>query len=261
MVPLSCFSPWLRRLAGVCLLLSCPASAEDTLDRTLDASTAALQSGARSQDRVAALDDETARLLTQWRDTRRRSEELRQFVTQLESQTTAQSEQLEHLRSSMGEIATLERQIVPLMLEMAATLRRFVDLDLPFMREERLERLDRVDAALARPDLDNGEKFRRLMEAWSVEAGYGETLEAWSGEIGSGAEALQVEFLRVGRVMLCYRALDGRSGAVWNPATAAWQALDTEQLPELHKAMQVARDERAPGLLMLPVPAPTGAER
>ena len=61
------------------------------------------------------------------------------------------------------------------MLEMTSTLAELLTEDAPFLTEERTERIDNLQVLIDRADVTVGEKFRRIMEAYIIEADYGRT--------------------------------------------------------------------------------------
>src|SRR3546814_3064625 len=65
---------------------------------------------------------------------------------------------------------------MPLMLRMTDSLEKFVALDLPFLHNERQARIDNLKQALGDPQVNAGEKFRRILEAYQIEVDYGRTL-------------------------------------------------------------------------------------
>jgi hypothetical protein len=68
----------------------------------------------------------------------------------------------------------------------------------------------------------------------------------------------EVDFLQVGRIALLYQTTDdaAMSGA-WDPATESWTTLGSEHRNSVRRALQMARNQVAPELVLLPVPAPS----
>jgi len=125
--------------------------------------------------------------------------------------------------------------------------------DLPFLPDERADRLAGLQDLLPRADVSLAEKYRRILEAYQIESDYGRTLEAWRGELPGDAESRSVEFLRLGRVMLYYQTLDAHESGWWNPQTRAWEVLDGSARRPLTQAIAIARQQQAPAYLQLPV--------
>ena len=98
----------------------------------------------------------------------------------------------------LGEIETTSREVLPMMQKMLATLDQFVKLDVPFLLEERTNRVAQLKDMMTRADVSISEKYRRIVEAYQIEMEYGRTIEAYQGKVGDKT----VDFLRAGRVAL-----------------------------------------------------------
>jgi hypothetical protein len=101
-----------------------------------------------------------------------------------------------------------------------------------------------------------GEQYRRLMEAYQIELEYGRNMSSYKGTLDDGREA---DFLRLGRVSLAYRTVDGEEAGYWDAEQKAW-VVDNDFAKAIEKAVQVATKEVAPDLVTLPVPAPREAQ-
>jgi hypothetical protein len=208
-----------------------------------------------SQERVDALSDETREMLLQYRQYLRETESLREYREQLEAQVRSQGEEIAFVQQQLVEIETTAREVLPLMQKMLDTLERFVGLDLPFQLEERRKRVASLREAMARADVTISEKYRRIVEAYQIEADYGRTLETYQGELGEGAQARTVRFLRLGRVALLYQTLDGEETGYYDAGQKRWVVDDSYRSAVRH-GFAVADKSSAPDLLQAPVPAP-----
>ncbi len=245
---------WLR-LSVVLTLLTQTAGASD-LDRSIRLQMEAQQASVASQDRVDALDDETREMLAEYRHLNRELKDLHSFNDQLERNISSQEEEIVQLKRQLAELEITKREIVPLMLRMLDTLERLVSLDLPFLEEERSARIRHLKTTMDRADKNIGEKFRLLLEAYRIEADYGRTLEAYQARLANDDRQRVVDFLRLGRLMLYYRTLDGREAGAWQQAEQRWQSLNDRQRHDLARAMKIARKRLPPDLMPLLVPAP-----
>jgi hypothetical protein len=168
------------------------------------------------------------------------------------------------LQSQQAEIASLEQQIAALdataldvqtlLQRMFEDLEQFVAADVPFLAEERQQRIARLRDLMAQVDALPSEKFRRLMEAYQIEMEYGRTMDSYRAMMSDGREA---EFVRVGRVSLMYRTADGQEAGYWDNEQKAWVA-DREYARAIEQALRIAKEEEAPDLITVPVPAAQG---
>lgn len=208
-----------------------------------------------SQERVDALSDETRDMLLQYRQYLKETQSLREYSEQLSAQVESQVQEIEFVKQQLVEIETTAREVMPLMQKMLDTLERFVKLDLPFQLEERRKRVASLRETMSRADVTISEKYRRIVEAYQIEAEYGRTLEAYQGELGEGAQARTVRFLRLGRVALLYQTLDGEETGYFDAQQKQWVEDDSYR-SAVRRGFAVADKASAPDLLEAPVPAP-----
>jgi len=169
----------------------------------------------------------------------------------------------QQLRSQQGEIAALEMQIagldataadIPAMLtKMFDELEAFVAADVPFLASERKARIDRLRELMNQVDATAGEKFRRLLEAYTIEMEYGRTMASYKDMVGDQ----EAELVRLGRVSLMYRTVDGKESGYWDNQQKMWVP-DPDHARSIEEALRIAKQEGAPDLITVPVPAPQG---
>ncbi len=207
----------------------------------------------RSQAKIDDLTEETRRLLNEYKTVLKEVEGLKVYNRQLEKQIGNQEQEMVQLAASIDEVTIIERQITPLMLRMIDGLEQFVELDAPFLLDERRGRVERLREMMDRADVAASEKFRRVMEAYQVEMDYGRTMEAYSGIHSINGQERDVEFLRLGRTALIYQTRDASMQGVWNKQTRQWEELDSSYRTQITKGLRMAKKQLAPDLLMLPV--------
>ena len=174
----------------------------------------------------------------------------------------AQIEQ--QLRSQEQEIASLEQQITGLeatALDVQTMLQRmydelvqFVQNDVPFFKEEREQRIERLTELMANVEATASEKFRRLVEAYQIEMEYGRTMTAYRQTMDDGRDA---EMVRLGRVALMYRVIETGETGYWDRDSKQFVP-DPDSAAEIEEALAIAKEERAPDLIIVPLPAPQG---
>ncbi len=228
----------------------------DPLDEASDLVRDEVGKGAASQRAINRIDDETRRLREERRALLARVESLQTYLRQLRALIADQQGAIARYRDGIARARDMEREILPLAERMVGALDEFVRLDVPFLAAERGARIDKLKAMLPKSGLSAPEKFRRILEAYGIEADYGRTIEAWRGELGETGEGGQiVDFLRVGRNILVYQTLDGGRLGIWDSEAKAWRALGDEYRPAVRRGLRMARETVSPGLLVLPVRA------
>jgi hypothetical protein len=208
-----------------------------------------------AQERINQVDDETQKLLVQYRTALGEKASIQAYSDQLEVQIQSQLEDIDSIQKQLSEVETTAREVVPLTQRMLDTLAEFVELDVPFLLEERKKRIATLEGVMNRADVTISEKYRRVVEAYQIEMEYGRTLEAYEGRLGEGADARTVQFLRVGRVALLYQTLDGRETGYWDADRRGW-VVDNDYRQHFKRAVGVATKLTAPDLVVVPVHAP-----
>lgn len=231
--------------------------AAGALTEAVDSQVKANQAAAAAQKNIDALRDESQRLLAEYREALRQTEVLQAYNDHLRRLVESQRTEKASLEQQIKEVEVTRRDLVPLMLRMTETLQRFVELDRPFLPDERARRMEGLSTLMDRADVNDAEKFRQVLQAYQIENEYGKTIEAYRAELKNGGNGVRtVDFLRVGRVGLYYQSLDGRESGVWNHQTRQWEKLPKDYNNPIRLGLAIARKERAPELLPVAIQAP-----
>jgi hypothetical protein len=214
---------------------------------------------AQSQVRIDGVSAQTDATIAVYRSTNQRIGALRLYNHQLEELIRAQDEEMAGLRGEIDEVELIAREVTPLMLQMIEALENFVELDVPFLAEERSVRIAELKKIMGRADVAEPERYRRIVEAYQIEEEYGRTIEAYQGELELDGEARLVEFLRVGRIALLYQTLDTSETGVWDHQNREWKDA-SDSRSAVRKGIRVARKQTAPDMLRLPVAAAGAAK-
>jgi hypothetical protein len=209
-----------------------------------------------SQQRVEQLDDQTQKMLDEFREASLELENIRAYHNQLAKIVQSQEQERQELERQMLDIEITQRNITPLMLRMQEVLGQFVELDAPFLEKERSLRVAHLKQMMDRSDVALGEKFRRLLEAYMIETEYGRTIEAYSSELKRQNKNHTVDFLRLGRLGLYYLTLDQSEAGYWDKKERRWQVLDDSYRSAIAQGLRIAKKQAAPDLLQLPIAAP-----
>jgi hypothetical protein len=242
---------------GACALLATGAAQAQKLAPTVQAEKKINDDSAVSQQRISNLARQTQDLLTEYRNVVRETESLMVYNDNLERVVNDQREEIQSINRQLEGLEATNRGVVPLMLEMIEALDRIVEADIPFRIDERRERVERLRDMMDQAEVTASEKYRRVMEAYQGELEFGRTTEAYSATL-PGTEQT-VDFLRVGRTLLVYQSSDNTTTGWFNPRSRAFEELDDDRFRlEVKNGLAIARNEKAPDLVMLPVPAPEG---
>jgi predicted RNase H-like nuclease (RuvC/YqgF family) len=229
-----------------------------TVDSVLRAEQQRLAQNREAQQRIDRVVQQTRSLVDDYKAVTKEIDGLKIYNRLMEAQTGKQQARLDEINESLDKATVINRQIYPLMERMIEGLEQFVQLDIPFLLEERTQRIDTLKDLMDEPNVSVAEKFRKVMEAFQIENEFGRTIESYTDTIEIDGGVREVEFLRIGRVALLFQSADGSMTGVWDQESKSWDMSD-EHRNEVKKGLRVANELIAPELLLLPVPAPEEA--
>jgi len=242
------------------LMTSGPAHAGKQLDNLIKYRDLTLQQHAQSQGRVDNYDDQRSDALTEYKATLKKLAALKEYNGQLRGFIADQEKQLASLEEQIERVTGINREIQPLMTRMLDGLKAFVELDVPFLPDERSDRITALDGIMENSNLSPAERYRKVAEAYQIENEYGRTIEAYQGDIELNGSSRTMDFLRVGRIVFIAKALDNSEMLLWNQAARKWDALDDGYASQVQRAFRIARKQEAPDLMILPVTAAEAAK-
>ncbi len=211
-----------------------PLESSVTVEKRID------KAAANTQTKIDKLAEQAADAAFEYRNTLSRVDSLETFNTQLRRQVRSQEASITNMASEMESIDETEKGVLPLMDEMIKTLEQFVDLDIPFNLERRTKRVADLKRNMDDADISVSEKYRKILEAYQIEMGYGNVMQSDTGSIDRDGQTLEVDFLRVGRTAYIYLTKDRKSGRYWNKADKQWAELPAEYIDEVSEAMKMA---------------------
>ena len=214
------------------------------------------QAARSSQAKIDALTEETRQLLNEYKTVLKEIEGLRVYNRQLEKQIGSQEREMAQLSDSIDKVTVIERQITPLMLRMIDGLEQFVDLDLPFLLDERHGRIDNLRNMMDRADVAVSEKYSQVLRAYQIENEYGRTLSSYGDTINIAGIDRKVDVLKVGRIALVYQTPDGEETGMWNQTSGTWEPVDDEYKTPVRNGIRMERKQLTVDMLTLPISGP-----
>ncbi|MCK5771498.1 DUF3450 domain-containing protein [Algiphilus sp.] len=230
-----------------------------SLDSAIDRGVQRTAQAQSQQDQIDEVFEQTQERLREYQDVQKQIDNLEVYLAQLERQVANQDRELTSINTSIEKVTLIERQVTPLMLKMVDALDQFVELDVPFLLDERRGRVDKLRDLMDRANVTVAEKFRTVTGAYQTEMEYGRTIEAYRGVLPGETER-EVDFLRFGRVALLYQTLDQTRVGMWNPVSGSWEQLPREYVGQVTQAIRIAREQAAPDLVRLPIKTAETAE-
>ena len=246
---------------------------QQTLGDMFDSRAEHNEESAGVQSQIDEISDATDDYLAKYRTALKQIDSIGVYNRQLRNLIESQDGELASLQDQLDRVEEVGRSVTPLMLRMIDAFEATVELDLPFLMEERTERVAELRKVMTRAAVSTSEKYRLIMEAYQIENDFGRTIEAYQteNEYGRTIEAyrsslvhdgreVKVNFLRFGRIALIYQSLDGREAGVWNQQTKSWDRLDASYRTAIRQGLRIARKQAAPDLIRLPLPVPAGGD-
>jgi hypothetical protein len=226
------------------------------VDRLIQAEGVRIQQAQASQDEIDGIVSQTRTLAEEFRAVLKEIEGLQVYNTLLDRQIEDQETELSNLRTSIDQVQVIERQILPLLTRMVDGLERFVELDVPFLIEERMERVVRNKELLEQANVTAAEKFRVVMEAWQIENDYARTISTYTDELEINGVTREVDVLQLGRIALLYQTPDGAESGAWDQRSRQWSPVGNEYRNSIRQGIRLALNQLAPTLLLLPMAPP-----
>ena len=249
-----------RRISGAFLAASLLAASgsvfAQSVDQVLQAQDRRLNLAQQSQERVNETVEGTRSLEDQYRSINKEIDGLKVYNRLMTAQTNGQGAVLEDIAISMDQVDVINRQIFPLMERMIDGIEQSVELDVPFFKQERTDRINNLKGIMERSDVSVAEKFRKVMEAYQIEMDYGSTNEWYTESLNVDGAVREYNMLRVGRVGLYFQSDDTTITGWWNAEAGGYELLGSEYRNEVRKGIRVARQLIAPELILVPMPAP-----
>ncbi len=232
-----------------------------TVDAVLKVSQAKTSAAQKSQQKVDKLASETGDILQDYKTVMKQVDGLRVYNARLEKQIANQLARINDIETSIDQVTVIQRQVTPLVIRMIDSLEQFVSLDVPFLLEERNERIAFLRTNVDRSDLSVAEKFRQVLEAYKIENEFGRKVTSYKGSLSIDGVDRDVNFFQVGRIALLYQTTDTEISGAWDKSVGDFVQLDKgEYRNAILKGLRIARKEASIEILKLPISAPEAAQ-
>ena len=194
------------RLISTLLILSTLLNA-DKVNHLIEKISKTNSIEASTQKTINSYSNETEKLFDEYMRLNKEWNQQKLYNKQLELFVHTQKQEIPKLQNQLKEIVQTHKKIIPLMFEMVDTLDKLVEVDTPFLKDERAKRVNNLKSYLANPSITISEQFRMIIESYNIEYSYARTLEVYRSKFNEN-DLKTVDFLRVGRFALYYQSLD-----------------------------------------------------
>ena len=233
-------------LIGGVILITLPMMVPaETLSQVLNGQTERTLLAQESQQRIDKVVEQTRKMEDRYRAALKEIDGLKIYNQLLELQIENQARVKVDLEQSILVASQINRNIVPVLVGMIDALDQFVQMDVPFLMEERTNRVNSLDELMQREDVT-------VAETYQIENDYGKTIETYKDTLEVDGKTLELDFLRIGRVSFLYQSVDGGVSGVWNQKTRSWENADDNR-NGIKAGLKIAKKQVAPDLVILPV--------
>ena len=226
---------------------------ENLVDKSIEDQGSIIESLQSIQKKIDALDTESKKLTNEYKDTIVEYEILKNYDDQLEKITQSQFVEIKSFIEQIDSLDETNKYVLPLLERMIVALRELIEIDVPFLIDERMTRLEELESILYQANFSTAEKFRKIYEAYQIENEYGRTIEAYSSSIDIDGIILAADFFRLGRLNLFYRTPDGKETGYWDKVNKSWTHLNGKYADDIEAGLKIAYKQAPPDFINLPL--------
>ena len=136
------------KISLITLIFSVGIYAQEIVDETLNTQVDANIPGVVAQKEIDDLDEQAKKLYYEFKDTVSEYEGLKRYDDQLEKIVFSQEDEIRDIIRQIDSLDNVNKEILPFLKETVDSLRKFINLDMPFLKESRVERIDALDSII-----------------------------------------------------------------------------------------------------------------
>ncbi|KTF14866.1 DUF3450 domain-containing protein [Pseudoalteromonas sp. H105] len=207
----------------------------------------------KSQTKIDNVYGQTQELIAEYRGIVDETELLKVYNDHVARLVADQNAQIESFDRQIATIDNTKQNVVPLMYRMIDTLEQFIKADVPFNIENRLARVERLRETMVSSSVTTSEKFRQVLESYTIEAAYSSLVSASQGTLEINGKTINVDFGQLGRITYVAQSFDLKHAWVWDNNTKQWKELGEEYLKPVKEVIRMARKQATLELVKLPI--------
>ncbi len=171
----------------------------------------------------------------------------------LKRQKVSLENSIKRLNEEIKKTGEISQGILPLLNLIYTRLSEFIDIDMPFLKEERKNRMEHLGDILNDDTVSISEKYRKVMEALFIEAEYGRTVGVYRDKINLNGQYITGTIFRLGRISMFFESPDKTKYAVFDVTDSKWKQLKLSQAKDIRTAIEIAKKRRPVELVNLPI--------
>ncbi|MBH0020817.1 DUF3450 domain-containing protein [Pseudoalteromonas sp. SWXJ133] len=207
----------------------------------------------KSQTKIDNVYGQTQELIAEYRSVVDETELMKVYNDHVSRLVDSQNASIESFDRQIATIDSTKQNVVPLMYRMIDTLEQFIKADVPFNLETRLGRVERLREIMVSASVTTSEKFRQVLEAYTIETAYSSLVSASQGTLEVDGKSINVDIGQLGRITYVAQSFDLKHAWVWDNNTKQWKELGEEYLKPVKEVIRMARKQATLELVKLPI--------
>lgn len=183
----------------------------------------------------------------------KKNQRLAEKQNRLQEEVRRAQERIAGQEQQLADIQEITQDIEPFLRQQLQRIQKLIYQGLPFLPQERKMRFNDLQQMLAEDQKPVSEKYRRIMEAFWVEAEYGRTIEVHQESIQVKGRSLRANIFRLGRLNLFYQTIDQQESGWFNVAADEWEKLPARHNRAIASVIDIGSGRRPVELLTLPL--------
>ncbi len=236
----------------VILFLLLPFTVNPQVDKVQRMAQEAIKTKKMVQKERESWDVERKRLIEEYKALCQEEAFLKDRLFTLGKALGEEKKRISSIERSVKDAEKVRKYLEEYLAKILFHLKSFVEEDLPFYREDRLDEIQRASISLEDPSFSLSKKFRMVSGIVGKELGYGYSVETYRDSIELGGERIYGEILKVGRVVMYFRTPNGERVG-WYVPGKGWEELFGFYKRSINAAFEIAEKRRAAELLRLPL--------
>ncbi|MFB9217244.1 DUF3450 domain-containing protein [Vibrio sinaloensis] len=234
-------------------LFASVAASATGIDKAMTIQSQTDSASVATQQRIDESDERIRQLRQEIEQLKRQNSDLEVYQRHLNALIKSQADEVASLNEQLSNVAQTKQGLVPLMYHMIDGLKRFNDESMPIKQQQRITRIENLEALMAQSNVSEAEKFRLVLEAYLIEFEYGNKLGVYQDQIEIEGTLRDVQVLHLGRLALIARSEKNGLYWLWDQNNNQWLAYDSSHTQSLNRAYEVASQRIAPELITLPI--------
>ena len=188
--------------------------------------------------------------MREYRDLLTRRDSARVYASQQRARVEGQRDELASIEDQLTRVDDIVEQATPMMMDMIADLEMFINADVPFKVEDRLEVVQRLRDLMGSAKVSDAERYRQIIKAYEDELEYGRTVQTWSAPVQQDGAEIEYDYFLYGRVAFMRMNEVARKGQRWSRSQNAWVDLPSSALKDVKKSILIADKKSPPAVMM-----------